>query len=98
MIVKPEAKRVIATLPPSTLIEPDTAAKRVYALSPADGPGWAIRAFDGDQYIQVGYNFLANSLTAPARLTRIGVDGLIFRTPTQLYLLRSTLVPTNPPA
>ena len=84
----------ILPIPFNSLIEPDLAAHRIYALTVPNGvPGWALRAFDTEQFIEVGYSFA--TLDSPSSLLRWGNDGLVFRTATQVFLLHSSLVPTN---
>jgi uncharacterized repeat protein (TIGR01451 family) len=98
MIFDVVSRQFHATLPIpfNSLIEPDLAVNRIYTLAPANGvPGWAIRAFDGNQFSEVGYYFA--TLDSPSSLLRWGMNGFVFRTATQVHLLRSALVPTNPP-
>jgi len=97
-IVDPQARRVVATLPVSynAVVEPDLAANRIFALAaPDSGPGWALRAYDGDQFIDVGSSVVTSN--TPSTLLRWGKNGFAFRTGAQVYLLHSKLVPTNPP-
>ncbi len=89
-----ETFRILATLPYGGPVRPDVAARRVYALSDQGGGVRRLRAYDTDRFAEVGSLDVAGVAGTPDNLIRWGPGGLAFRTPTQVFILNSVLVPT----
>lgn len=100
MVLDPLAQRVCAMMPVpyyNSLVEPDVASGRVFYLTRLAGK-WSLHAFDLVQAIEVGSSELSGLVGTPKRLLRCGTDGFAICTDAgQLIILRSSLVPTNPP-
>jgi DNA-binding beta-propeller fold protein YncE len=85
------------TYPLSGLIEPDPARGRVYIL-PTSGSPRILRVYDINTFLEVGTISISGvtSTAAVSDLYRWGENGLVFRTPTQVVLINTTLVPPAP--
>ena len=102
MVLDPRTRRVLAKLPlpPNAAnafdmpVEPDAASRRVYFLT-GRSPNRILRAFDTQQWLEVGAETISGLSSPPTRLWRFGSNGFTFRTDSQVFIVRSTLVPTN---
>lgn len=73
----------------------DAPTRRIFYLQ-SDGK---LLAFEAGTFIPLGSMNIPGVSGMPASLTRWGDDGLAFRTSTdQLFILRTSLIPTNEPA
>ncbi len=76
---------------------PDPAAGRVFYVSNNASDAFGnqtitLHAFDINTFQEVGSVLVPGATGQPTSLERWGTDGLVFRTPTQLVIVRSTLV------
>lgn len=94
-VLQGDSKSILASLPYSGPVRPDTAAKRVYLLSDQGGGVRRLRSYDTDRFTEVGGSNVTGVSGTPDQLIRFGAGGLAFRTPTQVFLLNTTLVPTT---
>jgi uncharacterized repeat protein (TIGR01451 family) len=100
-VIDPAAGLVIGNIPSITslsLLTYDPVVRRIYYLTP-DGSTCVVRAIDPDTLSVLGTLTLTNISGGPSRLVRWGSNGLAFRTDAdRLYILRTSLIPTNVPA
>ena len=86
--IDPVSRTLLGSFASSGLVEADGPNHRVYFLS-----GSTITAYNSDTFIPVGSITVNGISGSPSSLIRWGTDGLAFRTPTQVFLINSTLVP-----
>jgi uncharacterized repeat protein (TIGR01451 family) len=94
-VVDGENFRILASLPYAGVVRPDLANKRVFLLSDHGGGLRRLRAYDTDRFSEVGVADVTGVAGTPSQLTRVGAGRLAFRTPTQVFLLNTPLVPTS---
>lgn len=92
-IMDGENYRILASLPFSGPVRPDVPANRIYQLSDQGGGIQRLNAYDGTRFAEVGKMDITGVSGSPATLIRWGAGGLAFRTPTQVFLLNTPLVP-----
>lgn len=101
LVIDPFADAAIGQIPAittSSLVTYDKTAKRLYYLTP-NGTTNIIRAIDPVTWALLGTLNVTNGAGLPSNLIRWGKDGLAFRTSAdQLFILRSSIVPSDPPA
>ncbi len=86
----------IPGIPAGSKVLYDAASARVFYLSPQ---GNLLQAFDGPSLLPVGSRFISGVNGTPDRFLRWGSDGFAFTsTDGRLFLFRSSLLATNPPA
>ncbi len=89
-----ESYRILASLPYSGLVRPDATAKRIYLLSDQGGGVRRLRSYDTDRFAEIGSINVSGVSGTPGTLVRWGEAGLAFRTPTQIFILNTVVVPT----
>jgi uncharacterized repeat protein (TIGR01451 family) len=76
----------------------DAPTRRLFFLQ-AGTPNYVLQTFEAGSLLALGALDIPGVAGTPASLVRWGADGLAFRTSAdQLFILRTSLVPTNPPA
>jgi uncharacterized repeat protein (TIGR01451 family) len=76
----------------------DAPTRRLFFLQ-AGTPNYILRTFEAGSLLSLGTMDIPGVAGTPSSLVRWGADGLAFRTSAdQLFVLRTSLVPTNPPA
>lgn len=94
-VIEPFVPVFIGSVPASGPLAVDGAGGRVFYLTQA-GANWELRAFDIGTLQAIGTQVVANVQGVPGNLIRCGADRLAFRTSSdQLFIVRSSLVPTN---
>jgi hypothetical protein len=82
----------------NSLVRPDSAVGRVYFLtSDFAGNVWTLRVFGQDNFSQIGTLDVPGVQGTPGSLIRWGSNGLAFRTDSQVFLLQTSLIPSNDP-
>ncbi|HEY0430961.1 MAG TPA: Calx-beta domain-containing protein, partial [Pyrinomonadaceae bacterium] len=75
----------------SFLVEPDSKANRIYSLT-ATGSSATLKVFDLQTFVLLGTLNLPGVTDFPTSLLRWGANGLVFNTPTQVFLLQNALI------
>ena len=76
----------------------DAPTRRLFFLQ-AGTSNYVLQTFEAGSLLALGTMDIPGVAGTPASLVRWGADGLAFRTSAdQLFILRTSLVPTNPPA
>lgn len=99
MVVNPATTRGLDLMPVpyNSSVAPDAGCGRAFYLTPVSG-GWALRAFDIAQGVEVGAAALPSLAGTPQKLLRWGANGLAFYTTgSQVSILQTPLVPADPP-
>jgi uncharacterized repeat protein (TIGR01451 family) len=100
-VIDPLAEVAIGRVPGITnsaamLFDPST--RRLFYLQ-MGASNYVLQAFEAGSFLPLGNLSIPGVLGTPSSLIRWGADGLAFRTSgDQLFILRTSLVPTNPPA
>ncbi len=92
---QPSRVGTVPNLPTGTLLTVDEALRRVFYLL----PGGVVQAYELGTLLPAGAFSISGISGTPTSFTRWGANGLAFRTSAgQLYLVRTSIIPTNPPA
>ncbi|MDB6111929.1 MAG: conserved repeat domain protein, partial [Pedosphaera sp.] len=90
-IFNPEVPTMVATVPLSGLVVPDSQANKVFYLT-TSGSSATLHAIQLGTYTEVGSVVITNVSGSVSSLVRWGKDGLAFRTSGgQVFLLRTTM-------
>ena len=97
-VFNPETLVVSGSLPACTVVEPDLAAGRIFALASPSANAWSLYAYNSTNLQAAGSQSLSGVQGTPFSLIRWGAKGIAFSTSqNQVYLLQSDLVPTVRP-
>ncbi len=100
-VFNPETLAVTGTLTNCSILEPDVAAGRVFAMGshPVFGQpdAWTLYAWNPTNLQMLDSLPVPGVLNGPTSLIRWGTNGLAFCAANQIFLVRTSLVPEVPP-
>lgn len=100
-VIDPETRQLLASipnLPTGSLVRYDAPTARVLFLSPGVSSA-TLRVYDAPTLLPVGSTTIPGAVGTLGSFVRWGADGLAFTTSSnQLWILNTSLLPTNPPA
>jgi len=91
-VIDAENRTLLGTFATSGLVEPDSTVGRTFFLT-GSGSTRTLYAFDQETFVPLESLTIPGVSGTPGSLIRWGADGLAFRTDTQLFLIRSSIVP-----
>ena len=99
-ILNPETQAIVGTFSgvgSGALVVPDSTVGRVYFLT-GSGSAWTLRAYDSNNFLQVGILSIPGVSGTPSSLVRWGANGLAFRTSSnQVFIIQTSLIPSSEP-
>lgn len=98
-VIDPEARSILGTFSGAGYADP-------FVVQPGDGTAffltgdysttYTLRAFDTTTFLPTGTLAITKVAQSPGTLIRWGTNGLAFQAGNQLYLIRTSLVPSSP--
>ena len=93
-VIDPVSHTLVGRFSASGPMVPDSTVGRTFFLSQRQsGAGsWRVQAFDQETFLEIGSLDIPGVTGTPRSLIRWGADGLAFRTETQVFIFRTSLV------